>query len=190
VVKNGKLMKEFCNKKIPIIIFLILIPLKSSAIYAFEKAGYYSVNIDGWIHNTIPEGDIFTCSKCNEQIQIQISYGPPLPKDNLYKNNKEFMKAFQDKKAQQKFADTIMQSSVPPGFKIIIDRTGLSKLGGLDVLQFHSKVDFISKISHDTNMMAIHKNRIVKITLNYFDGALNSKNNEFINNFFKSLKFQ
>ncbi len=54
----------------------------------FEKTGFYSAKIDGWFRNSMPKGDligdVFNCSKCEEQIQIQITYGPLIPKEALF----------------------------------------------------------------------------------------------------------
>lgn len=177
------------KKTSTIIIILILIFVTNLYSATFNKHGFYSVNIDGWIQNSTTEGDIFTCAKCKEQIQIQISYGPPLPKDALYKNNKEFIQALKTEKRQEEFAESFMKNAVPAGFNIKTTRTGITTLGGIEVFQFQAVVDFIKKLSYDTSMMAIHRNRIMKITLNYFDSALTPQNKKYIESFYKSIRF-
>jgi len=157
----------------------------------FVRPGFYSINPTGWQHNTTPDGDVFTCSICGAQVQVQIDYGPELTKEAQYKTNREFIAALGTDTAQKEFADSIIRQSIPlqSGFTISIERVGLSQIGGLDVLQFYGVVGIPPTISHDLSMLGIHKNRIMKITLNYSDGAFNEKTQSATHELYESLHF-
>lgn len=157
----------------------------------FIKPGYYSINLRGWQHNTTPAGDVFTCSTCGAQVQVQLVYGPELDAEARYRTNKEFLTALGSEKAQKDFADSLIRLGIPiqSGFTISIGRVGLSTIGGLDVFEFGAIVEMPPTFSHDNSMIAIHKNRLMKLTLNYFDGAMNDRTRAAINELYSSLRF-
>jgi hypothetical protein len=157
----------------------------------FTKAGFYSVDATGWQRNTTPAGDVFTCSTCGAQVQVQIDYGSPLPDNARFKTNEQFLASLKTETQQKDFADQLLRQSIPlqSGFKISIERVGLTKIGGIDALQFMAVVELAPNVTRDTSMIALHKNRLVKITLNYYDGTMNEKTRAAVNSLFKSLKF-
>ncbi len=167
------------------------IPSQISGSEIFEKPGYYSLNIKGWQHNTTPAGDVFICSTCGAQIQVQLDYGPELDSDAIYHSNKEFLAALGTENAQKDFAESLLRKAIllQSGFTISVEMVGLSTIGGLEVLQFSAVVEMPPTISHDNTMVAIHKNRIMKLTLNYFDGAMNDNTRAAIHELFSSLRF-
>lgn len=156
----------------------------------FVKPGYYSVNKEGWQHNTTPDGDIFTCTDCGTQVQIQISYGPELHTDFTL-TNEIFLSKLNTEEKQREFVEPVIRKEIPlqSGFTISIDRVGLSEIGGLDVFQFSATVNIPPTVSHENGMVAIHKNRIMKLSLNYFDGALNQQSRRMIHDFYSTLHF-
>ncbi|MBI5041365.1 MAG: hypothetical protein HZB57_09270 [Gammaproteobacteria bacterium] len=163
----------------------------ASAGDVFVKPDYYSINHKGWQHNTTPAGDVFTCYSCGAQFQVQLDYGPELPADATYRSNKDFLATLSTEAAQKDFADSLIRRAIPlqSGFTISIGRIGLSMIGGLDVLQFSAVVEMPGTISHDNSMVGIHKNRMMKLTLNYFDGAMNEQASAAINDLYSSLRF-
>lgn len=159
---------------------------------SFTKPGLYSIDLTGWQHNTAPNGDVFTCSVCDAQVQVQIDYGSELTKEAIYKTNREFISAMSTETVQKQFAESIVRRNIPlqSGFTISIGRVGLSQLGGLDVFQFSAVVEMPSTISHDNSMLAIHKNHIMMLTLNYYDRAMNGKTKSAIDKLYKSIQFK
>ncbi len=172
-----------------ILLAFVFVCICSAPAFSFEKPGFYSVNADGWTHNVVPRGDVFTCAACKEQFQISIGYGPEFPDSSPLNTNAKFIRQFSSDSYRKKFAESIMSDAVPMGFRITVNRTGLSKLGGLDVFQFNATVDMNESITHDNRLIAVHRKRMMVVTLNYFDGAMTPKNEELIKNFFRSLKF-
>lgn len=168
--------------------FLLALPAQAQI---FTKHGLYSIDTTGWQRNTTPSGDIFTCSTCGALVQVQIDYGPPLPADTRFKTNEQFLASLKTETEQRQFADAILRQSIPltSGFKISIQKVGLTKIGGIDTLQFSAVVEMAPNVTRDTSMIALHKNRIVKITLNYHDGAMNEKTKTAVNSLYKTLKF-
>jgi hypothetical protein len=174
-------------------IFLASALLLATAAHAqtFTKPGFYSIDATGWQRNTTPAGDVFTCSTCGAQVQVQIDYGPPLPADARFKNNEQFLASLKTESEQKQFADQLLRKSIRPqsAFTISVEKVGLTKIGGIDAFQFSAIVEMSPNVTRDTSMIALHKNRILKITLNYYDGAMNDKTRAAVNSLFKSIKF-
>jgi len=159
-------------------------------IYALsEDSVFYEVNTQEWLRHGTPNGEVFTCKPCSEQVQIQISVGPEIPSDALFTNNSEFIDSLSTEEAQNDFAKSLIQRSVPGKFEIDIYRTSISSLGGLEVLQFGATVEVGPLLSYDTTTIALHRNRIIKISLNYLDGAMNEETSQIISRFFESFRF-
>ena len=159
-------------------------------IYALsENSVFYEVNTQEWLRHGTPDGEVFTCKPCSEQVQIQISVGPEIPSDAPLTDNSEFIDSLSTEEAQNDFAKSMMQRSVPGEFEIDIYRTGISSLGGLEVLQFGATVEVGPLLSYDSTMIALHRNRIIKISLNYLDGAMNEEASQIIGRFFESFRF-
>ena len=144
---------------------LIMVVAVLAASAPFADSVLYRVNAQEWLRHGTPDGEIFTCKPCSEQVQIQISVGPEIPSDAPLTNNSEFIDSLSTDEAQAAFAESVMQGSVPGSFEIDIYRTGLSSLGGLDVLQFAATVEVGPLLSYDTTMVALHRYHIIKISL-------------------------
>lgn len=157
----------------------------------FENPGNYRINPSGWQHNSVPNGDVFTCSDCKSQIQVQIVYGPALEEGAKFKNNKEFISLMSQPVIQKEFSDSVLRSSIPPesGITLSIERTAITKIGGIEVLQYSATVETPPVITHETSMIAVHKGRIMKLTLNFYDGAMNDAASKKVNSLFSSLQF-
>lgn len=157
----------------------------------FTKPGFYSIDSTGWQRNTTPSGDVYTCSTCAAQVQVQIDYGPLLPPDARFKTNEQFLASLRTEVQQKQFADQLLRQSIPlqSGLKISIERVGLTKIGGINAFQFMAIVELAPSVTRDTSMIALHKGRLMKVTLNYHDGAMNEKARLAVNTLFKSLKF-
>ena len=168
--------------------FLLALPAQAQT---FTKQGFYSIDTTGWQRNSTPFGDVFTCSTCGSLVQVQIDYGPLLPTDTRFKTNEQFLASLKTETEQRQFADGILRQSIPlrSGFNISIQKVGLTKIGGIDAFQFSAVVEMAPNVMRDTSMFALHKNRIVKITLNYHDGAMNEKTKTAVNSLYKSLNF-
>ncbi len=169
-------------------LLLLALPVRAEK---FVKPGLYSIDATGWQHKVTASGDNFRCSTCGVPVQIQIDYGPVLEKDATHKTNREFLEALNTEEAQKQFAELMLRKSIPAegGFRVSIGKVGLAKIGGLDVLEFTATVANGSVTTLDNSMVAIHKNRIMKVTLDYFDGTMNDKAGAAISALLKSLIF-
>ena len=168
---------------------ILLICIISTSAFSFERKGFYSVSSEGWTHtkSNTPKSDLFTCSKCVGVITIRITYGQNILHQDA--TNDTFIKAHKTQKAQKEFAESLMKNEIPLRFNPKIGRTGLSKLGRLDVLEFTVTAELNGKIANLNSMVAVHKTRFVNVALNYFDGAMNPEIREHVEIFYSSLKF-
>jgi hypothetical protein len=161
---------------------------------AFAQASaekLYTLNSKGWQRNKTPAGEVFTCSVCEAQVQVQIDAGPPLGPNAKYKTNAQFLAQLRTPEQQKVFAEGILRGQIPlqSGYNIKIERTGLTKIGGQDAFQFMAVVDLKPTSTRDTTMLLIHKSHLVKVSVNYYEGGFTPKAREAINALFSSLKF-
>lgn len=178
------------NKIICYVAAMILISFSSASVHGqtFQKAGFYIISHDGWIRNSIPDGDVYTCAKCKDQIQVQISFGDVIPRPFF---QADFIKMFDTERKRKDFADSMIRNEIPgKNYTIDVYRTGMTEIGGIKVAQFGSVVDMGNTLTHDVSMVGIHRNRFVKITLNHFDGAMNKEVEDAIGRLYSSLKFE
>lgn len=172
---------------------LIVAGLIAGAAVAQPKAPpLYTLSSTGWQRNTTPDGEVLTCSVCERQIQVQIGVGPPLTAKAPFRTNEQFLASVRTPEQQQSFAEGILKSQIPlqSGYSLKIERTGLTKLGGLDAFQFMAIVDLKPVPTRDTTILLIHRQRLVRVTLNYHEGSFNDKARAAVNSLIASIKFQ
>ena len=153
--------------------------------------GAYTLKVDGWSRNVIPEGFNYRCTRCSEQIEIEIMYGPPLSSSATWKTNDEFIATLSTTEKRQTFADTLMKNAIPPGLgaKVEIKRVALEEIGGLRVLMMASEVVIGRSVTLDTSMVGIQSNRLMRTSVRFFAGAMNAENGAAINDFMNGLAF-
>jgi hypothetical protein len=151
----------------------------------------YTLDSKNWQRNKTPAGEVFTCSVCEAQIQVQIDAGPPLGPDAKYKSNEQFLATLRTPEQQKQFADGMLRAQIPlqSGFNIRIERTGLTKIGGQEAFQYMAIVELKPTATRDTTMLLIYKNRLVKISVNYYEGSFSPKARDAIGALFASIKF-
>ena len=165
--------------------------LASGAHAQQSSAKLYVIDAKGWQRNTTPNGEVFTCSVCEAQVQLQIDVGSPIESDSKFKTNEQFLAQLKSPEQQKGFADAMLRDQIPlkSGFKITIERTGLTKIGGQDAFQYMAVVELKPTATRDTTMFLLYKGRLVKITVNYYDGTFSPKAREALEKILSSLKF-
>lgn len=169
----------------------LLISIFSINSYAFDKSGYYTVNNENWIANTTPLGDVFVCSKCDGQTQIQISYGPEIPKDSPIKSFSDLNGIINTEITKKEFIKGNLEESMPiNGFKVEVKRAEETKISGVKAIQYLAEVTFPQGyVGMENGFITIHKNRILRISINYFPDASKSDFKK-IDSFLSSLKLK
>ncbi|WP_422529289.1 hypothetical protein [Serratia fonticola] len=172
-------------KKLIIILFLIF----PAGVFAFTKQGFYTIDNSGWIVKPTPSGDVFICEVCPDMVQTQISYGPEAGKDSPFKSNEDFIKAFSTKEKKEEFAKMLLDSSFPTsGFEVNIIRVDEDYIGKLKALRYSASVKMPDgNIGRETTLVAMHKNRLVKFSANFYDDKLNEKSAIALDNLHKSI---
>ena len=61
---------------------------------------------------------------------------------------------------------------------------------GINVVAFNAVVEMGSTVAWDTSYVGVFKNRIVKVTINYIDGALDDVARNALNEILGSLSFK
>lgn len=173
---------------------LLLWCLGSVALRAevWTAPGMYTVTVDGWARNAVPEGFSYRCVRCTDQIEIEIKYGPALSPTATWRTNDALMADLSTEAKQREFAEALLQSAAPTsaGVKIEVKRVGLHYIGGLRVLMIASRISSGRSAFMDTSMIAIHKNRLMKITVNFNEGAFTPESDKAITSFISGLVFE
>ena len=172
-----------------IVIVSLLFAFNSHA-EAFKKPGHFEAYIDGWKHQEIPlKTDFVRCEECDFPIGIEIGYGETLPPKGMFRTNGEFIKLVSDESKAKILSKELLSSRVLPDASLIVKRVGVSELGGLNVLQAQSNFKSKGQVIWLNAMMAVHKNKIVLVTLIYQDGAMDEFSNKQIGSLFGSIRF-
>ncbi|WP_406886158.1 hypothetical protein [Acinetobacter baumannii] len=166
-------------------LFLILFPIN-----VFAKTGYENVltfNQDGWSLQKTPTGFALACTACDNQVMISVDMVPINKNNQQVKSNETFVNSLA--KEKDKVAESFAKESVMGG-KVKVLRADKVKTGGKDSFRYMFLADMgVSGKTFDNTSMLVHKHKIIKITLNYFDGYFSVKDKKQVNKFYSSLKF-
>jgi len=155
------------------------------------RPGFFSVDVEGWEQQPGDNRVIFACQDCGSPVQIQIDYGPELPKGAEYKTNDEFLARLKKEDDQRDFARLLIKQSVPDDVDLQFDiqKVGFSKVGGLKVFEYSALIATAPRETRDSTIIGLQHHRLMKLTLNHYDDALTPEAGARISAFFKSLKF-
>ena len=168
-------------------ILLVLISIISAA--SFAKTGYENIitfNSSNWISQKTPTGFGLSCKLCDNQLMISMDI-VPVNKSNKYtKSNADFISYLMSDKddfARRMAADAAM------GGKIKLIKADKAKINNKEVFRYMFTVDSGPNRTFDNTSMFLHKDRMIKITLNYYDGYFSTKDRAQVDAFYKSIKF-
>ena len=155
-----------------------------------EKNDVYQVDGTGWVESTIPDaGEVFTCMECNYPVQIRIIYSPASSGLKRFNSNEDFLQALSTDHAQRTLARLVMKDQVAKKASMDILKTSISELGGLKVFLFQAAAKLDKGLSRWTIMMAVHRKRIVTVSLNYFEGGMDDTSRHLVRAFLSSFQF-
>lgn len=150
---------------------LLLVCVSLPSVAAFED--HYSGGSSDWRRANTPDGHVYSCLRCKNQVQVQVSFGPPLPADGKVTTSAQFVAAFDTDDKRKAFFDGVLRQSAPiPGLRIEITRTGVTKLGGVPAIQVAAIVHLAPTATRDTTIMGVHRGRVFRVSLNYHDGGM------------------
>ena len=78
---------------------------------------------------------------------------------------------------------------MPKNAPMDIMKTSISELGGLKVFQIHAVAKIEKALSRRTIMMAVYRDRMVTVSLNYFEGGMDEPSRNLVRAFFSSFQF-
>lgn len=168
-------------------IFLVLILIISNT--SFAKTGYENIitfNSSNWISQKTPTGFGLSCKPCDNQLMISMDI-VPVNKSNKYtKSNAVFISYLMEDK--DNFARK-MAADAATGGKIKLIKADKAKINNKEVFRYMFTAGDGSNKTFDNTSMLLHKDRIIKITLNYYDGYFSSKDRAQVDAFYRSIKF-
>ncbi len=173
-----------------LVIFDVILSSTFGHAQPYEKKGIYRVSANGWVQSEIPDaGDVFTCGECKYPVQIRIIYGSATSRENKFQSNEKFLQGLSTPNAQRTFARSVIEEQVPKNTPIDIMKTRISELGGSKVFLFQAVAKIEKALSRRTIMMAVHRDRMVTVSLNYFEGGLDEPSRNLVKAFFSSFQF-
>ena len=173
-----------------LVIFDVILSSTCGHAQPYEKKGIYRVNANGWVQSEIPDaGDVFTCGECKSPVQIRITYGSATSRGNKFQSNEKFLQGLSTGNAQRTFARLVMEDQVPKDMPMDIMKTSISELGGLKVFLFQAVTKVEKALSRRTIMMAVHRDRMVTVSLNYFEGGMDKPSRNLVRAFLSSFQF-
>ena len=169
--------------------FILFFTLSLFSVICSAKTGYENIltfDSKGWSSQKTPTGFGLSCTACDNQVMVSMDI-VPIDKGNKFtKSNELFVSYLMSEKDNlaKKFAtDTAM------GGKVKILKADKVKMSGKDVYRYMFIADMGMNKTFDNTSMMLHKDRMIKITLNYFDGYFSQKDKAQVDHFYKSIKF-
>lgn len=168
-------------------IFAILISIIS--VTSFAKTGYENIltfNANDWISQKTPTGFGLSCRICDNQLMVSMDIVPVNKANKYTKSNADFISYLmmnKDSFAKKMASDTAM------GGKIQLIRADRAKINNKEVFRYVFIVDGGLNKTFDNTSMLLHKDRMIKITLNYYDGHFSTKDRAQVDALYKSIRF-
>jgi len=151
---------------------LALFVFEIHAVNAFELEGKYNFDSTDWIAKEVPDGHSFLCRPCKKEIRFQITYGPPSPG----MNEDKFIDAVNFSVGiAREFAREVVAKQIPitGGVEIEINEAVPGYyFNDRKMLQYTAVVYMGPMVLRDTTFIGAHGDQIVRVTINYVDGAL------------------
>ena len=178
-------MFNFKNFFFSLVFFVAYYP---SFLFGFDLSNSYSFKSDKWLAKKVPEGFSYLCIPCESEIRLQITAGP-------FNSaiTPELFSGFSNSEQQRlDFAEQTIRSQIPLNLdpEIEVLRNSYGSMFGINVLAFNALVEMGPTVAWDTSYVGVFKNRIVKVTINYIDGALDDVARNALNEILGSLSFK
>ncbi|OTG80791.1 hypothetical protein B9T31_15940 [Acinetobacter sp. ANC 4558] len=142
--------------------------------------------LDGWSSQKTPTGVGLSCTACENQVMISIDI-VPIDKNNQYtKSNTDFINYLMLNKDD--FAKK-MASDAAVGGKIKLIKADKAKINNKEVFRYMFTSDDDLNNSFDNTSLFLHNDKLIKITLNYYDGYFSEKDRNAVDHFYNSIKF-
>lgn len=169
--------------------YILAIIISIFSITSFAKTGYEDIltlNTSNWLSQKTPTGFGLTCKLCDNQLMVSVDI-VPVNKSNPYtKSNADFISYIM--KDKDDFAKK-MASDAAMGGKIQLIKTGKAKINNKDAFRYVFIANTGLTKTFDNTSLLLHKNKMIKITLNYFDGHFSQKDRAQVGALYKSIKF-
>ncbi|WEI10419.1 hypothetical protein PYR73_05430 [Acinetobacter soli] len=168
-------------------LFTILILIISTS--SFAKTGYENIltfDSKGWSSQKTPTGFGLSCIACDNQVMVSMDIVPINKTNKFTKSNEVFISSLMENKNQLALK---MAQDTAIGGKVKLLKADKSKIAGKDVYRYMFIADMGMTKTFDNTSMMLHKDRMIKITLNYFDGSFTQKDRSNVDALFKSIKF-
>jgi hypothetical protein len=149
----------------------------------------YKVDGTGWMKKSAPEGYVYVCVPCKNEVQITVLFGPEMDAE-AEKHYKDIEKGWADEKLSKGWIiERIGKELSVANANIDIERTTFGAFFNINMLEYMGTVEMINLLSHETGFVGFHQNRLVSVTLNYLDGSMDDTADNTISHFLESLQF-
>lgn len=163
----------------------------------YSRPGRYLLDAEGWALQPGDNGGlILRCEDCTSPVQVQIDYTDERSGPGTEGGNRAFLDALATEDAQMQFAELMVEASLPQEVaaadvvEITVAKVGKTDFGGLPMFRYVALIDGGGDVvTQESSLVAIHRNRIVKIALNHYHEALDDAARARIASLFVSFRF-
>ena len=152
---------------------------------------WYQVDSTGWMKKKSPDGYVYECVPCENQVEIAILFGPEMDAEGV-KKYQNLESKLSDSTTAKDFATRWVEGKVLSEIsgkdpKVDVERAEVGKFFNIDMIQYMATVDVAAIVTHETGFIGLQQSHLAGVTLNYLDGSMNDTASEAITHFFGSL---
>jgi hypothetical protein len=160
----------------------------------FEQAAdtpLYTLSPVGWQQLAkTPEREVLRCLRCYGLTTVTVGITEAVPE---FRTNAKFIAWLRNEKNQKGFANVSMQNQAPSDrsipFAFTIQNTRITKKGR-DAFEMVAVIQTATKQVRSTIKVTVHRQKLVSVALNYYEGTFDEDAQREVNALFTSIKFQ
>lgn len=150
----------------------------------------WAVDHTGWRIETRADSEVYVCLVCAMKVEIQAASWP-LSGIVAGLSPQQFAVKMQDEGNRRALADEAIRSAarnvaVP---RFTIEETRLTKLGGIDVMEYRAALQFGSTKLREISTFGVHRGRAVKTSVVYVDRELDVTERAAVNGWMRGLRY-
>lgn len=163
----------------------------AAAHFAQAASPLWTVDATGWRYERRETSDIYHCQVCEKQVEIQATSWP-LTGVAANTTPAQFVTIMSDERARRSLAEqAIRQASRDiPVPNVKIESTRLSKLAGIDVVEYRATLS-VGKITlRELATLGVHRGSVVKTSVVYVDRELSVTERAAVNGWMRALAYK
>jgi hypothetical protein len=140
----------------------------------------YRVDVAGWQRQPTPSGEVFSCRVCEYPVDVLFTVGPRLTPTAPFDTHERFLAHLESPESRARTAKAHTEQSLDaigarPAYEMNDSATGFAAIGGIKAFRYESVMRFARRTLRVTTFELLHKERMLRISINRADGPVGSK---------------